>query len=145
MNPEHSRADRMAMSEGQRRQPLTLVEPNRYEEEFPVIKLTREEADRIVREQTDRYYQMHGLDNTERFTPFTLWLSWQVGGRIEEGELFEVVEAQHELVAAYYGDRPDTPFHKFEENLNVAVNMVLDTARIHGPWILRDYVLGGAA
>lgn len=117
-----------------------------YETDYPPIKPTREEADTLIREQTDRYYQLHGVDNTpERFDTFTLWLSWKVGGRIEQGELLDVIDAQHELVAAYYGDRPDAPFHKFEEALNVSVNQVLDTAHVYGPWINRDYRIGKAA
>lgn len=116
-----------------------------YEDEFPIIRPDRTEADRIVREQTDRYYQMHGEDNSERLIGFTLWLSWKVGGNIQEGELFDVIQAQHEILAAYYGDRPGTPFSRFEDNLNTAVNQVLDTARVYGPWILRDYKLAGAA
>jgi hypothetical protein len=133
------------MGEGQRRQPLALVEPDRYEEEFPIINLTREQADMVVRNYADLYYQTHGCDNTERLTGFTLWLSWCVGGRIEEGELFEVVEAFHELAKHYAGDsRRDVD--ELESNLNVAVNRVLDTAHVHGPWINRyDMVLGRTA
>ena len=116
-----------------------------YEESFPVVKLTRTEADELIREQTDRYYQMHGEDNSERFYTFNYWLSWRIGGRIERGELFEVIEAQHDLLAAYFGDRPGKPFHTFEEAMNTAVNQVLDTAHIYGPWILRDYTMRNAA
>lgn len=131
--------------EGQRRQPLTLVEPNRYEEEFPIVKLTREQADMVVRQYADSYYQQHGLDNGERLTGFTLWLSWCIGGHIKENELFEVIEAFHELIAAYYGDRPQRQFDEYESDLNVAVNMVLDTAQISGPWICRREFHGRAA
>lgn len=116
-----------------------------YEDEFPVIRLDREQADRIVREQTDRYYQLHGEDNSERLIGFTLWLSWRVGGNIQEGELFDVIKAQHELVAAYYGDRPGVRFQDLESALNEAVNQVLDTAHVYGPWILRNWKPGKAA
>lgn len=134
------------MGESQRRQPLTLEEPNRYEDEFPIIKLTREQADMVVRQYADRYYQIHGLDNTERLTGFALWLSWCIGGPIREGALFDVIEAFHDLSAHHAGDRPGHDVDEFESDLNVAVNWVLDSARVSGKWVNRyDAPLGRTA
>lgn len=117
-----------------------------YETDYPPIRLSRDEADTFIREQTDRYYQLHGVDNTsDRFNTFTLWLSWRIGGRIEQGELLDVIDAQHELVAAYYGDRPGVRFEDLESALNETVNQLLDTAHIPGTWILRDYKIGKVA
>lgn len=133
------------LGEGQLLQKLTLVEPVRYEEEFPVVKLTREQADMVVRQFTDRYYQYHGEDNGPRLDTFVHWLSWVTGGNFTKGYIEDVLSAWNNAGRVYAGDLPNWTRRDVDELLNVSVDDALDAARFDGARNRGERFLGGAA
>lgn len=100
-----------------------------------IDRLSRYEADIVVRQLTGRYYEKYGFDNGERFDDFAAKLAWQIGGEDSgrlRGYLFDVLGELHSL-AAVYGANLSTELRDWHEGeLNVAVDKALSAANIPG-------------
>ena len=104
-----------------------------------IERLTRYEADIVVRQLTGRYYEKYGFDNGPLFEDFAAKLAWQVGGENTwdySSYLFDVLTEMHSL-AVVYGDNLSTELRDWHESeLNVSVSNVLGAANIPGPMSL---------
>ena len=100
-------------------------------------RLSRNEADIVVRQLAGEYHNQYGLDNTERLDDFARKLSWQVGAAVTTGHLADVLTAIDNLMDIYWGDQPHECRDQYESDLNMAVNAALDAAGVNGCWILR--------
>lgn len=127
--------------EGRKSHLPTLEEFITYQGDGFDSKRTRLEADLMVRQLCDAYYQQWGLDNARgdgsQFDDFTRWLSWHVGGTCDREFLFDVVEAMDRLYAVYAGDLPHETKDHYQGELNIAVHEVLTCAGISGDMIRR--------
>ena len=100
-----------------------------------IERLTRYEADIVVRQLTGRYYDKHGFDNGERFDDFAAKLAWQIGGNNSVDFRDYLLDALTELhsLAVVYGDNLSTELREWHESeLNVSVSHTLDAAHIAG-------------
>ena len=100
-----------------------------------IERLTRYEADIVVRQLTGRYYDKHGFDNGERFDDFAAKLVWQIGGNNSEHFRDYLLDALTELhsLAVVYGDNLSTELREWHEaQLNVAIDGTLSAANIAG-------------
>ncbi|MFF2822655.1 hypothetical protein ACFVRV_06330 [Arthrobacter koreensis] len=94
-------------------------------------RLSRAEADIVVRQLTGEYHHQHGIDNNEHFDDFARRLAWQIGGdntRDFRDYLVEALEAFENLMDIYWGDQPHALRDRYEADLNTAVNGALDAA-----------------
>lgn len=100
-----------------------------------IERLTRYEADIVVRQLTGRYYDKFGFDNGERFDDFAAKLAWQIGGNNTvdfRDYLLDALTEMHSL-AAVYGDNLSSELREWHEGqLNVAVDGTLSAALIPG-------------
>ncbi|MER2134163.1 MAG: hypothetical protein ABS910_05720 [Arthrobacter sp.] len=105
------------------------------------MKLTRHEADVVVRELVHQYAKEHGKDNTEPLKQFTLDLSAKIGYRVDAGYLFDVIDASQWLIDIDNGDCSHLEKDDAESALNTAVNDCLNNAGVAtfapGSWINR--------
>lgn len=101
-----------------------------------IDRLTRYEADIVVRQLTGRYYEKYGFDNGALFDDFAAKLAWQICGRKTvdfRDYLFDVLTEMHSL-AVVYGDNLSTELRIWHEGeLNVVVDNTLSAANIPGP------------
>ena len=104
-----------------------------------IDRLTRYEANIVVRQLTGRYYDKYGFDNSERFDDFTAKLAWQVGAdntRDFKLCLEDALKALHLLHEDYTTHRPDnTHRDHWEGQFNEQVNHALSAANIPGAYI----------
>lgn len=95
-------------------------------------RLSRAEADIVVRHLAGEFHNQHGVENREPlFDDFTAKLAWQIGGennRSFRASVLEVLEAYEGLMDIYWGDQPHHRRGQYESALNVAVNGALDAA-----------------
>ena len=104
-------------------------------------RLTRAEADIVVRQLAGRYYDRHGVDNTGRLNYFSAQLAWQIGG--EDSEQFrtflvDALIAFEGLTDVHNNDQPHDRLDRYESELNTAVNHALNAAGAADGWINRD-------
>ena len=105
------------------------------------VRLTRTEADIVVRQLTGEYHNRHGVDNSGRLEYFASKLSWQIGAdntRDFRDYLVDVLRAFDGLMDIYWGDQPHDRRDQYESDLNVAVNGALDAAGFPAGMILRS-------
>ena len=103
-----------------------------------VARLTRYEADIVVRQLTGRYYDKYEVDNGERFDDFAAKLAWQIGGKstADFRDYLEEVLTDLDGMAAVYGSGlPNEYREQCESNFNASVNNALSSANIPGDWI----------
>lgn len=104
------------------------------------VRLTRTEADIVVRQLTGEYHNRHGVDNSGRLEYFAAKLSWQIGGdntRDFRDYLVDTLRAFENLMDIYWNDQPHERRDQYESDLNVAVNGALDAAGFPAGMILR--------
>lgn len=105
-------------------------------------RLSRAEADIVVRHLAGEYHNQHGMENRDPlFDEFTAKLAWQIGGennRSFRASVLEVLEAYEGLMDIYWGDQPHDRRHQYESDLNVAVNEALSAAGVEGSWVNRS-------
>lgn len=104
------------------------------------VRLTRTEADIVVRQLAGEYHNRHGVDNSGRLEYFAEKLSWQIGGdntRDFRDYLVDALRAFENLMDIYWGDQPHDRRDQYESDLNMAVNGALDAAGFPAGMILR--------
>jgi hypothetical protein len=116
----------------------TLQETTTYDSADSSLDLTRDQADLVVRNTTDAYYNTHGRDNGPRLEDFQRRLSWMIGGTVPLAYLEDILTAWDGIAAVNAGNRPYDDLDAFEDLLNCAVNDGLAAAGIKGKWINRN-------
>ncbi|WP_394253674.1 hypothetical protein [Arthrobacter pityocampae] len=127
-------------TESRRLQPTTLNGSNSYDSLDSSLDLTREQADLVLRNTTDAYYNTHGRDNGPRLEDFQRRLSWMIGGTVPLAYLEDILTAWDGIADVNAGSRPHDDLDAYEELLNCSVNNGLAEAGIKGKWINRDEV-----
>lgn len=106
-----------------------------------IDRLTRYEADIVVRQLTGRYYDKYGFDNSERFDDFAAKLAWQIGGentRDFQMCLLDALKAIYLIGDDYWTYRADNSHRiHWEGQFNEEVNHALSAANIPGEYIRR--------
>jgi hypothetical protein len=115
----------------------SLPETTTYDSADSSLDLTRDQADLVVRNTTDAYYNTHGRDNGPRLEDFQRRLSWMIGGTMPLTHLEDILTAWDGIAAIGAGDRNGDALDAFEDLLNCAVNEGLSAAGISGRWINR--------
>ena len=115
------------------------------------VRLSRTEADIVVRQLTGEYHNRHGVDLQEVqepgsmegdlvFRDFVARLAADIGGdntRDFRDYLVDALRAFENLMDIYWGDQPHDRRDQYESDLNMAVNGALDAAGFPAGMILR--------
>ena len=105
-----------------------------------IDRLTRPEADIVVRQLTGRYFDKYGFDNTERFDDFAAKLAWQIGGKNTvdfRDYLEEALSDLHGMASVRGSDLPNEYRDQYEADFNISVHNALSAANIPGLMIRR--------
>lgn len=102
-----------------------------------IERLTRYEADLVLRQLTGRYYDRYEVDNGPRFDDFAGKLAWQIGAdnTVDFRDYLEEALIDLDGMAAVYGSGlPSEHREQYESNFNASVNNALSAANIPGEY-----------
>ena len=102
-----------------------------------IERLTRYEADIVVRQLAGRYFDKYEVDNGARFTDFAAKLAWQIGADNTADFRDYLEEALIDLnsMDAVYGAGWSADYRiQYESDFNTSINKALSAANISGDW-----------